>query len=110
MPGLFLFLLLCFGSDALEQFQKLRRFLFDAFRGSFLEGYHFGHGRTSPGYDRAARAILPAIAAFLRRGLFHRLGIRHNYFQIQRSEVGYRVIQHRASRIMYVQECMCRTS
>jgi hypothetical protein len=48
MPGLFLFLLLCFGSDALEQFQKLRRFLFDAFRGPFLEGYHFGQGRTSP--------------------------------------------------------------
>jgi hypothetical protein len=48
MPGLFLLLLLGFGSDALEQFQKLRRFLFDAFRGPFLEGYHFGQGRTSP--------------------------------------------------------------
>jgi hypothetical protein len=72
-----------------------------------LEG-RFWKGITSDmvepplGYDRAARAILPAIAAFLRRGLFHRLGIRHNYFQIQRSEVGYRVIQHRASHMMYV--------
>jgi hypothetical protein len=72
-----------------------------------LEG-RFWKGITSDmlepplGYDRAARAILPAIAAFLRRGLFPRLGIRHNYFQIQRSEVGYRVIQHRASHMMYV--------
>jgi hypothetical protein len=49
---------LSFGSDAFEQLQKFRGFLFHRFRGSFLEGYHFGHGSTSPGDTTALQGHL----------------------------------------------------